>query len=176
MTNSVLTRQIALRFNTTFKRGLASDEQMMNINYYLISNMEKINGLKKVYLEKRRPLLAETFSHINKAEKERILDNYALLLSFADCFEFIDVVKDGIVEQCQTQFDLFGEDMIDKIIKQVFTIAITSRIEVQVIDQKLIIELIMDFMRLNKKRFDDLLSSVQSVNYHFMNLHQTDYS
>ena len=31
-------------------------------------------------------------------------------------------------------------------------------------------------MRLNKKRFDDLLSSVQSVNYHFMNLHQTDYS
>ena len=176
MTNSVLTRQIALRFNTTFKRGLADDEQMMNINYYLISNMEKINGLKKVYLEKRRPLLAETFSHINKAEKERILDNYALLLSFADCFEFIDVVKDGIVEQCQTQFDLFGEDMIDKIIKQVFTIAITSRIEVQVINQKLIIELIMDFMRLNKKRFDDLLSSVQSVNYHFMNLHQTDYS
>ena len=66
--------------------------------------------------------------------------------------------------------------MIDKIIKQVFTIAITSRIEVQVIDQKLIIELIMDFMRLNKKRFDDLLSSVQSVNYHFMNLKMTDYS
>lgn len=176
MTNSVLTRQIALRFNTTFKRGLADEEQMKNINYYLISNMEKINGLKEVYLSKRRPLLAETFSHINKAEKERILDNYALLLAFADCFEFIDIVKDGIIEQCQTQFDLFWEDMIDKIIKQVFTIAITSRIEVQVIDQKLIIELIMDFMRLNKKRFDDLLSSVQSVNYHFMNLHQTDYS
>ena len=120
--------------------------------------------------------MAETFSHINKAEKERILDNYALLLAFADCFEFIDIVKDWIIEQCQTQFDLFGEDMIDKIIKQVFTIAITSRIEVQVIDQKLIIELIMDFMRLNKKRFDDLLSSVQSVNYHFMNLKMTDYS
>ena len=66
--------------------------------------------------------------------------------------------------------------MIDKIIKQVFTIAITSRIEVQIIEQKLIIELIMDFMKLNKKRFDDLLSSVQSVNYHFTNLGQTDYS
>lgn len=94
MTNSVLTRQIALRFNTTFKRGLADDEQMKNINYYLISNMEKVNGLKKAYNEKRRPLMAETFSHINKAEKERILDNYALLLSFADCFEFIDIVQD----------------------------------------------------------------------------------
>jgi hypothetical protein len=38
--------------------------------------------------------MAETFAHINKAEKERILDNYALLLAFADCFEFVDVVKD----------------------------------------------------------------------------------
>ena len=66
--------------------------------------------------------------------------------------------------------------MIDKIIKQVFTVAITSRIEVQISDKKIIVELIMDFMRLNKKRYDDLLSSVQSVNYHFTNLKQTDYS
>lgn len=176
MTNSVLTRQIALRFNTTFKRWLATPAQQKNINWYFIENINKINNLKECYTKKRRPLMAETFSHINKAEKERILDNYALLLAFADCFEFIDVVQDWIVEQCQTQFDLFGEDMIDKIIKQVFTIAITSRIEVQIIEQKLIIELIMDFMKLNKKRFDDLLSSVQSVNYHFTNLGQTDYS
>ena len=176
MTNSVLTRQIALRFNTTFKRWLAEDEERKNINWYLIRNMEKIVGMKQLYLSKRRPYMAKTFAHINKAEKERILDNYALLLSFADCFDFIDIVEQPIIEQCQTQFDLFWEDMIDKIIKQVFTIAITSRIEVQIVDQKLIIELIMDFMRLNKKRFDDLLSSVQSVNYHFMNLKLTDYS
>lgn len=176
MTNSVITRQIALRFNTTFKKWLAEDEWRTNINWYLIRNMENIKWLKKLYTTKRRPYMAEKFAHINKAEKERILDNYALLLAFADCFSFIDIVEEPIVEQCQTQFDLFGEDMIDKIIKQVFTIAITSRIEVQVVNQKLIIELIMDFMRLNKKRFDDLLSSVQSVNYHFMNLHLTDYS
>lgn len=176
MTNSVITRQIALRFNTTFKKWLAKDEWRKNINWYLIRNVDKVKWVKEAYNKKRRPLMAETFSHINKAEKERILDNYALLLAFADCFEFVDVVQDWIIEQCQTQFDLFGEDMIDKIIKQVFTVAITSRIEVQISDKKIIVELIMDFMRLNKKRYDDLLSSVQSVNYHFTNLKQTDYS
>lgn len=176
MTNSVITRQIALRFNTTFKKWLAKDSWRKNINWYLIKNVDKVNGVKEAYTKVRRPFMAETFSHINKAEKERILDNYALLLAFADCFEFIDIVKDWIVEQCQTQFDLFWEDMIDKIIKQVFTVAITSRIEVQISDKKVIVELIMDFMRLNKKRYDDLLSSVQSVNYHFTNLKQTNYS
>lgn len=176
MTNSVLTRQIALRFNTTFKKWLAKDEWKKNINWYLIKNVNKVNGVKKRYLEKRRPYMAEKFAHINKAEKERILDNYALLLAFADCFEFVDIVEEHIVQQCQTQFDLFWEDMIDKIIKQVFTVAITSKIEIQIVEKKIIVELIMDFMRLNKKRYDDLLSSVQSVNYHFMNLWQTEYS
>ena len=176
MTNSVITRQIALRFNTTFKKWLAKDSWRKNINWYLIRNVDKVKWIRDAYNKKRRPLMAETFSHINKAEKERILDNYALLLAFADCFEFVDIVQDWIIEQCQTQFDLFGEDMIDKIIKQVFTVAITSRIEVQIADKKIIVELIMDFMRLNKKRYDDLLSSVQSVNYHFTNLKQTNYS
>lgn len=176
MTNSVLTRQIALRFNTTFKRGKATKSQEFNINQYLIANIKNVYNVRDKYDTVRRPFVAKEFEHINKAEKERILDNYALLLSFADCFDFIDIVQEPILEQIQTQFDLFWEDMIDKIIKQVFTVAITSKIEVQVIEQKLIIELIMDFMRLNKKRYDDLLSSVQSVNYHFKELWKTDYS
>ena len=176
MTNSVLTRQIALRFNTTFKKGLASEEQKENINGYFINNQEKIYQLKKKYNEIWRPKFAEAFAHIDKAEKERILDNYALLMAFADCFEFADIVEKYIFEQCQTQFDLFWEDMIDKIIKQVFMLAVTSKIEVQILNRRIVVELIMDFMRLNKKRYDDLLSSVQSVNYHFMNLWATDYS
>jgi hypothetical protein len=49
-------------------------------------------------------------------------------------------------------------------------LAVTSKIEGQILNRRIVVELIMDFMRLNKKRYDDLLSSVQSVNYHFMNL------
>ena len=176
MTNSVLTRQIALRFNTTFKKWLASDQQKENINGYFIEHFDKIYALKDKYEKVWRPKFAESFKHIDKAEKERILDNYALLMAFADCFEFADIVEGPIFEQCQTQFDLFWEDMIDKIIKQVFMLAVTSKIEVQILNRRIVVELIMDFMRLNKKRYDDLLSSVQSVNYHFMNLKQTDYS
>lgn len=176
MTNSVITRQIALRFNTAFKRGLASMEQSENINYFFLSKISKIDNLRKVYEKKWRPFMAEKFSHIIKAEKERILDNYAMLLAFADCFDFIDIVQDWICEQCQVQFDLLWEDMIDKIIKNAFNVAVTNKIEVQVKDKMLIIELLIDTMKVNKKRYDDLCSSIQNVNYHFVNLWKSSYA
>lgn len=60
--------------------------------------------------------------------------------------------------------------MIDKIIKNAFNVAVTNKIEVQIKDKMLIIELLIDTMKVNKKRYDDLCSSVQNVNYHFVNL------
>ena len=49
MTNSVLTRQIALRFNTTFKKGLATEYQKENINGYFIYNQEKIIMARRLH-------------------------------------------------------------------------------------------------------------------------------
>lgn len=129
MTNSVFTRSIALHMNPAYRKSKM--KKPINVLGYFIANYGKIGALPEVY-ENYRKDLAETFATLQRSEKERIIDNYALLLGFADTMGFVHLVSEAITEQCEKQLQMIGEDNIDKIIKEVFTIAITNKMVVRV--------------------------------------------
>jgi predicted histidine transporter YuiF (NhaC family) len=58
----------------------------------------------------------------NISEKERIINNYAMLSAFAHCMS-IDGVDDKLIEQMKTQISTMGSNTIEKTVRLVFSMA-----------------------------------------------------
>lgn len=124
MTNSVYTRTIALQCNKIHRRKIA--QYSININKYFIDRYDNIKEFNAKY-RARDSKLKERFSSIEKQEKDRIIENYAMLVAFAECFEFSYLVQENIILQCKEQLMLMGEDNMNKIIKKLFGLARMNR-------------------------------------------------
>ena len=124
MTNSVYTRTIALQCNKIHRRKIA--QYSININKYFIDRYDNIKEFNAKY-RARDSKLKERFSSIEKQEKDRIIENYAMEVALAECFEFSYLVQENIILQCKEQLMLMGEDNMNKIIKKLFGLARMNR-------------------------------------------------
>lgn len=175
LNNAVFSRTIALFMNPKMKKELFTTND--SVLSYFIDNKDNIRGIKKAYATWK-----EKFHSLYKdnehSEKDRILENYALLCAFADCFNFWDKYCQYIVQQCESQFWFLSENNIDKLIKLVFTSAIMYKLAAY-IDRPaktVNVEFYVDVMKVNQAKIDDIKSQIQLVNSHFdkSNSHMTD--
>jgi hypothetical protein len=88
--------------NPKYKKRLI---QFDNINRFFIENIDKLDLLKEKY-KQHRDFVSEEFVFVDKQDKDRIVDNYALLLAISDIFGFIDHVKEDIMEQANIQMEM----------------------------------------------------------------------
>lgn len=164
--NSVYSRSITLFLNPKYTKKL---QKIENINKYFIDNFECIYKIKNIYKEERGKL-KEEFIGVDVTEKERFLDNYSLLLSFAKSFNLYEETKNEIKDYLKKQIKLKWEDNLNKTIKQSLVMAIIHSLPAELIMKNDVatvrIEIQMDPIKYNPK-VDDLLSNIQLVNHHF---------
>lgn len=168
MTNSVFSRSIMLFMNPQYRKE--NIDNFENINWYFINNMSKLSAIER-FLKSNKEYLTKESKWITKAEKDRIIDNYALLLSFAECFDLLDDVKEYIKEYMLCQLDMMWEDNHDKIIRTVLVYATMNENPAEFIEDSkwrsvLRIEVQFDLTK-SWKQIQDLVSSMQLVNHHF---------
>lgn len=164
MTNSVYTRTIALQCNKIHRRKIA--DYSININKYFIDNYDLIKEFKTKY-KAREIKLKQRFSTIEKQEKDRILENYSMLIAFSECFRFNHLVQENIILQCKEQLMLMWEDNMNKIIKKLFGMARIARMITKIQRECVIIDYIVDLFKVNKKTDADIQSDIANVNSHF---------
>ena len=170
--NAVYTRSITLFCNPNYKAAyLSLDKELPNVVSYFLNNYEriyKISYLKKKYINK----LTERTADLNMHEKDRIINNYALLLAFAECFDFVDIVEEYVVNQMFTQFNMMWDSSIDDALKQVMSVAtIRGMWWALYVDESyriiVKIEFLTDILSFKKETMDDLKSSIKTINHHF---------
>lgn len=165
MTNSVYTRTITQQYAKHHRKWVIKWE-VQNISSYFINNYEKIESLQRK-IPKYENYISEKLADVEKAEKWRISENYAMLMAFADCFWFIDTVKESLLVQCREQLMLMGEDNMDKIIKTLFSSAKMGKMLTKVRDGCIIIDYVLDVSKVNAKLIADMESQITNLNAHF---------
>lgn len=173
MKPSVYTRSINLQFNPSYKRWLIEVE---NVNWYLFDNFDNIYKLWVIF-KATLPVVRAKFKDIQKQEKDRIIDNYALLLSFAKCMEFDDIVEDALMEQCHEQFLMMWSDSLETAIRQIINQANVSMFRwgmsawferhPKTKEYYLNILFAADILSFNEKKYSDMLSTIKTINHHF---------
>lgn len=113
--------------------------------------------------------LTNLTNDIDKQEKTRIIETYALLLAFADCFGFLEDVENEIIWQMRTQFMMMGEDGVDKVIKLVMGLATSNNFLCEFSDSEdtFKIDFVVDELKFNTQKIRDIESSIQLANHHF---------
>lgn len=166
MNNAVYSRCITLFMNPKNKWKLFRFD--WSVAKYFIERKGLMDWFKKEYY-KWREHIAEIFKELNRPEKERILDNYAMLYAFAKIFSLWEVVEDAIIKQAWWQFDMMSEDNIDKTIKLVLGTAIQHNLFVTIDEgeRTLNIEFYVDVLKVNSNKVDEIKSQIQIVNHHF---------
>jgi len=76
-----------------------------NIVDYFIQRYENIENLGMNF-DEQQDYLFDKYKYIDKSEKDRIIDNYAMLLAFAKCFDIYDETHDSIIKQLEVQFSM----------------------------------------------------------------------
>lgn len=168
LNNAVYSRSIMLHFNPRYRK--IELPAVDNILLYFINRFDNIYTLKK-FFDKNKKELTERYKSLDKQEKNRIIDNYSLLLWFAEAFEFKEKAKDSILKQVDEQFKLMGEDNVDKIIKNISRLAYLNVMPINsLLSDKwylLKIEFQADTLRISKNKLDDAQSNIILVNNHF---------
>jgi len=161
---SVYTRSIMLFMNPRYKKVEKTSRK--NVVGYFVKNYDKIHNINKAY-EETKVIVAKQVEHIQSSEKTRIINNYSLLLAFAQCFGFKEVVQDAIIEQMKEQFIMKWEDNLDVYIKSMMNFASINRMPARFTAKEICIDLYFDNMKYDKKRTFDMQSNIQTVNHHF---------
>jgi len=167
MHNSIYSRTFTFFMNPKYKKRLMKFD---NINKFFIDNFDKLEWLKEKYKE-WRSWVSEEFVFVEKQDKDRIVDDYGLILAFADIFGLLtDEIKDEIMEQANTQMEMIGEDNVDKLVKSVMSMAKDGKFVCEFDDDKLLlrIDVVIDEFKYQESRIADLRSQIQTVNHHFM--------
>jgi hypothetical protein len=89
------------------------------------------------------------------------------LLAFAECYGFWHIVSEWIIEQFHTQLALLGDDNLQKIIKDILSVAILNNMAINVLEWDIKIHFFADTLRINIKKFQDIKSNIQTTNQHF---------
>lgn len=167
MNNAVNTRSFVLFFNPLYKWWVIEQKEIVNINGYLISQYKNIWKMWWVYQEKRKQF-QEVMKDSNISEKERIINNYAMLSAFAYCMN-IDGVDDKLIEQMKTQISTMGSNTIEKTIRLVFSMAMWQNMSAYIEEstKSIVVETVMDSLKYNASKIDEIKSKMQIVNHHF---------
>ena len=173
MASSVYTRSINLHMNPSYKKWLIKTH---NISWYLIDNYSKINQLRAFYQTTLEEVKIK-FKDVDKQEKDRIIQNYSLLVAFAKCMWFAHIVEEALLEQCQSQFNMMGSDSLETSIRQIINQSNVSIFKwwmsswferVEWSDEyNLCILFSADIMSFNEKKYSDILSTIKTINHHF---------
>lgn len=104
----------------------------------------------------------------NISEKERIINNYSMLSAFAYCMS-IDGVDDKLIEQMKTQISTMGSNTIEKTIRLVFSMAMGQNMSAYIEEstKSIVVETVMDSLKYNASKIDEIKSKMQIVNHHF---------
>ena len=163
-TNSVNSRKTFLQFTKFYKKWPVQD--IKNLSWYLLDNYDNIDNMVKNY-KFYRAKVEEHFKDIVSWDKDRILDNTGYLLAFAKSFDFDMIVEDHILKQTKMQFCLMPEDMLMKITKLVMGLAAGNNRPMALRWKNLEIDIMIDVMRVDTKKYDDFMSNIKTANFNF---------
>lgn len=166
MNNAVYSRSMMFFMNPSYRRKHIRN--FKNVLWYFIDNYNNIKNIW-VYFDEQQTHLFEKYEHVDRSEKDRIIDNYALLLAFAKCFDLYDETYSSIIWQLETQFSMMWEDNVDKNIKTMLGLANYHDLTVQFVDEILAvkIEFDVDILKLNEQKIKEMQSQIQTTNHHF---------
>lgn len=167
MNNAVNTRSFVLFFNPMYRGGIIRTDEIKNINWYLIGQYKNIWKMWGIF-EHKRKIFWEVMKDLNISEKERIINNYAMLSAFAGCMD-IEWVDNKLIEQMKIQISTMGSNTIEKTIRQIFSMAYIQGMSAYIEDetQSIVVETVMDSLRYSTSKIDELKSKIQIVNHHF---------
>lgn len=169
MNNAVYTRSFVLMMNPNFKGREIPRSEIININSYLLKNYNRIHNMKEVFYTKMEKFKKE-LSWVQLSEKDRMIQNYALLSAFAKTFD-LDWYDETLLSQMKLQVGNMGSNNIEKTIRYVFSIAILQRMPAYINKESkcVVVETILDPLRYPQKKVEELKSNIQVVNHHFNN-------
>lgn len=163
---SVYTRSVMLFMNPRYKRK--EKKKRKNITGYLSKNYNKIKDIEKKYNKIQEEIWKLT-EHIQSSEKTRIINNYSLLIAFADCFWYRKIAEKHLLEQMYEQFSMKGEDNLDLYIKNILNFATLNRLPAKFTTNTISVDMFFDHMKYDKRKTSDAISNIQTVNHHFGN-------
>ena len=91
-----------------------------------------------------------------------------MLSAFASCMN-IDGVDDKLVEQMKTQISTMGSNTIEKTVRLVFSMAMGQNMSAYIEEstKSIVVETVMDSLKYNASKIDEIKSKMQIVNHHF---------
>ncbi len=166
MNNAVYSRSMMFFMNPSYRKKHIRN--FKNVIGYFIDKYENINNIW-IYFDEQQSFLFEKYEHVDRSEKDRIIDNYALMLAFAKCFDLYDETYESIIWQIETQFSMMWEDNVDKNIKTMLWLANYHDLTIQFVDDILAvkIEFDVDVLKLNEQKIKEMQSQIQTTNHHF---------
>lgn len=139
----------------------------ININKYIIDKYDMLEELFVPAYNDWLTLLKTRTANLKISDKTRILENYALAYAFAETYDILDVVKEHLDEQVTIAFAMKGEEDLDRIIKEVFNIWLLSNLVARFEKDFIVVEFYVDTLRYDKRKINDIQSSIQAVNHRF---------
>lgn len=88
---------MVLMMNPNFKGQEIQFDNVKNINNFLLKNYSNIKNIKRHY-KSCREKIRDALKKVEMSEKDRMINNYSLLLAFAKAFG-IDGIEEVIVSQ-----------------------------------------------------------------------------
>lgn len=166
MNNAVFSRSVILFMNPS-SRWVKRTPKWTVLHAFL-EKKDAIYTLKAEY-EKEREEFEQMFAWLDKNEKDRILDNYAALAAFSRIFNLWEEVIEAIKVQCTYQFELLWDNNVDKTIKNIFAMAMMSRMiaTYNAKEKTIDVDFCIDVMKYNKSKVDEIKSQIEVVNHHF---------
>lgn len=167
MNNAVFSRTIMFFMNPWYRQKHI--RSFKNINRYFVDNYNNINSLLMNF-DEECAMLTDMFKWQDKSDKDRVIENYWLLLWFAKTFNIYDETKEEIIEQCNQQFSMMADDNVEKNTKTLMGLALYHNLNIWFIDVHepvLKIEFDVDVLKVDWGKIKELQSQIQTTNHHF---------
>lgn len=167
LNNAVFSRTIACFMNPSMKKMQILEDY--NVLPSFLEKRKDVYKLPHIFKDQVKELKASYKNSIHQ-EKDRIIENYALLMAFSRTFWLDEEHIEVIAEQCANQFLFLWENNIDKLIKTVFSHATIYKMNAVLEggdDPVIRVQFFVDAMRISQAKHDDIKSQIQLVNAHF---------
>jgi len=161
ITNSVVTRSILLSMRPSFRRKEL--KWVQNISKYFLDNYCLIDSFWEK-LSKRKEKFEEKTEKIDRQEKWRLIYNYSMLMSFADCFWFVDIVWQYIEAQLMNHIGQLGDDNQIKKLQDIIMQSTLNTIECKFVDNKMDLLIFFDHMKVDTKKSKEFEAQISILN------------
>ena len=138
-----------------------------NVLWYFVDNYGNTKQIPDILVTTRK-IVNKALAGVDIPDKVRIASNYSLLLAFAEAFGFLEYVQEDILEQMNEQIKMMWDNNVDKIIKNIMTMAISHNMICDINSKWILtIDFIVDVLRWQAKKIDSIISDINTVNHHF---------